>query len=169
MPGKPFIPFAFLLSLTGASSTVFASEIFVCQDAEGRKVYQNTGSSRGCKRMGIDPLVTVPAGRATQPSLAAQSPVRPAVEQRSFPRVDRDTQRVRDNDRRRILEDELQAEEERLLKLRSEFNGGQPPKRADEAANLASYQERVRRLQDDVQRTENNVAAIRRELALTRD
>ncbi|MFN7359404.1 DUF4124 domain-containing protein, partial [Brevundimonas sp.] len=27
------------------------SEIFVCTDADGRKVYQNTGSTNGCRRL----------------------------------------------------------------------------------------------------------------------
>src|SRR5688572_24829286 len=94
-----------------------------------------------------------------------------AVEQRAsvspanFPRVDGDTQRTRDQDRRRILEDELKGEEERLAKLKSEFNNGEPERRGDER-NFALYKERTQRLQEDIARTENNVRALAREMSL---
>ena len=79
--------------------------------------------------------------------------------------VDGDTQRTRDSDRRRILEDELRGEEERLAKLKSEFNNGEPERRGDER-NFALYKERVQRLQEDIARTENNVRALAREMSL---
>ena len=85
----------------------------------------------------------------------------------SFPRVDRDTQRTRDSDRRRILEDELKAEEDRLVRLRSEFNNGEPERRGDER-NFALYQERTQRMREDIARVETNVGALRREISLLR-
>jgi hypothetical protein len=154
--------------LAGASLAAQAqSEIFVCTDADGRKVYQNTGTVKGCRRLDVQPLTSVPAPRASQPAAAPRAsaaPVTPA----SFPRVEADTQRVRDGERRRILEDELRLEEERLARLRGEFSGGQPERQADEVRNFARYQERVSRMQEDIQRSENNVSALRRELALLR-
>jgi predicted RNase H-like nuclease (RuvC/YqgF family) len=116
------------------------------------------------------PITTVPAPRSTPQ--AASNPVRPAVDQRAsagFPRVDANTQRARDSDRRRILEDELKTEEERLARLRGEFNNGQPERNGDETRNYARYQERVGRMQQDIQRHESNVSALKRELALLRD
>jgi Skp family chaperone for outer membrane proteins len=86
----------------------------------------------------------------------------------SFPKVEADTQRLRDTERRRILEDELKAEEDKLGKLRTEFNNGQPERQGDETRNFARYQERVVRMQEDIQRGENNVLALRRELAMLR-
>ena len=47
-------------------------------------------------------------------------------------RVEAETQRSRDADRRRILEDELRAEEERVARLREEFNNGEPERQGDE-------------------------------------
>jgi len=143
------------------------SEIFVCTDADGRKVYQNTGSTNGCRRLDIQPLTSVPAPKlpvAAAAPRAAAPPVTPA----SFPRIAADTQRVRDGERRRILEDELRAEEDRLARLRSDFNGGQPERQGDEGRNLVRYQEWVTRMQEDIARGENNIAALRRELALPR-
>lgn len=152
------------LLLAGPLAAHAQGEIFLCTDDEGRKTYQNTGAGKGCKRVDVQPLLTVPA-----PRLPAAAPrgggerVTPA----SFPRVDGETQRSRDSDRRRILEDELRIEEERLARLREEFNNGEPERRGDER-NYARYQERVARLQEDIQRSESSLAALRREIALLR-
>lgn len=165
---KPLL-FAAALLLALPAVARAQNDVFVCVDEQGRKTYQNTGASRGCKRLDTQPLVTVPAGRL--PAAPAQGPGSRPSEQRAapanFPRVDGETQRARDLDKRRILEDELRAEESKLSTLRSEFNNGQPERRGDER-NFARYQERVARLQDDIQRAEANVAALQREIALTR-
>lgn len=162
---------AILLSLgVAAPWTVSAqsSDIFLCVDEAGNRSYQNVGSGKGCKRVDVGPVLSLPAPR--QPSRPA---VQPAVEERasaspaSFPRVDRDTQRTRDTDRRRILEDELKTEEERLQRLLAEYNNGTPERRGDER-NYALYQERLNRMREDIARTEVNVGALRREIALLR-
>ena len=158
-----------LLCALSTSTPAYSSDIFVCIDEHGQKVFQNTGNVKSCKKMDVQPILTVPAARIPQ----SRNVVQPAVEQRSavspasFPRVDGDTQRTRDSDRRRILEDELKGEEERLAKLKSEFNNGEPERRGDER-NFALYKERTQRLQEDISRTENNVRALLREISLLR-
>ena len=155
--------------LISTSASAQSSDIFVCVDEHGQKVFQNTGNVKSCKKMDVQPILTLPASRVPQ----ARSSVQPAVEQRAaaspanFPRVDGDTQRTRDSDRRRILEDELKGEEERLAKLKSEFNNGEPERRGDER-NFSLYRERVLRLQEDIARTENNMRALVREISLLR-
>jgi hypothetical protein len=157
--------------LSAALATVLAasplaalanSDIFVCQDADGRKTYQNTGTGRGCTRLDIQPSLSVPAPR--QQATRASTDVRP-ISPASFPRVDSQTQRARDGDRRRILEDELGAEEAKLQALRNEYRNGAPERLASERGH-AGYQERVAKMQAELQRTENNVASLKRELAL---
>ncbi len=142
-----------------------SSDIFLCVDEQGNKSYQNVGNGKGCKRVDVGPVLSMPAPRlprsAMQPAVEERASVSPA----SFPRVDRDTQRTRDSDRRRILEDELKAEEDRLARLRTEFNNGEPERRGDER-NFALYQERIQRLREDIARVETNVGALRREIAL---
>jgi len=150
--------------LLGAQEVALASsDIFVCQDADGRKTYQNTGAGKGCTRLDLQPVLTAPAprqqGGRTVPAEAR--PISPA----NFPRVDSQTQRARDGDRRRILEDELGTEEAKLQALRAEYNSGAPERLASER-NDARYQERVMRLQADLQRTENNIVSLKRELTL---
>jgi len=142
------------------------NEIFLCVDEDGRKTFTNTGTTKGCKRQDVGPVTTVPAPRVPPRSVAANN-----AEQRAtpanYPRVDGETQRSRDGDRRRILEDELRAEEDRVAHLREEFNNGEPERRGDER-NYARYQERVQRMQEDIQRGESNVVALRREIASLR-
>jgi hypothetical protein len=167
---KRLLPIVVLWAGAGASWSAMAqsSDIFLCVDEQGNKSFQNVGSGKGCKRVDVGPVLSVPAPR--QPTNRGSQPVaedRASVSPASFPRVDRDTQRTRDSDRRRILEDELRVEEERLGRLRAEFNNGEPERRGDER-NFALYQERIQRLRDDVARVENNVGALRREIALLR-
>jgi hypothetical protein len=142
------------------------NEIFLCVDDEGRKTFTNTGNTKGCRRQDVGPVTTVPA-----PRLPPRNVVANGTEQRAtpanYPRVDGETQRSRDGDRRKILEDELRAEEERVGRLRTEFNNGEPERQGDER-NYARYQERVQRLQEDIQRSENNIVALRREIASLR-
>lgn len=139
-----------------------SSDIFVCQDADGRKTYQNTGAGKGCMRLDIQPTLSVPAPRQQSARAAADArPISPA----SFPRVDSQTQKARDGDRRRILEDELGAEESKLQALRAEFGNGAPERLASERGQ-AGYLERVAKMQAELQRTENNITSLRRELAL---
>ena len=158
-------PFSAALATALAATPLAAlasSDIFVCQDADGRKTYQNTGTGRGCTRLDIQPALSVPAPR--QQTARASSDARP-ISPASFPRVDSQTQRTRDGDRRRILEDELGSEEARLQALRAEYKNGAPERLASERGN-AAYQERVAKLQADLQRTENNITSLKRELAL---
>jgi hypothetical protein len=79
-------------------------------------------------------------------------------------KVDRNEQRARDADARRILEAELKQEEERLKVLEREYNNGQPERRGDER-NYERYQERVAGMKAAIDRKQSDLAAIRRELA----
>lgn len=159
-----------MLCAAGVPASALAqSDIFVCVDEHGRKTYQNVGAPKGCKKLDVQPILTVPAPKL--PARPNGSP--PAAESRvvtpaSFPRVDGETQRARDNDRRRILEEELRIEQDKLARLRAEYNNGEPERRGDEARNFARYQERVQRLQEEIQRSESNLASLQRELALLR-
>jgi hypothetical protein len=79
-------------------------------------------------------------------------------------RVDPNAQRLRDTDARRILSDELRADEERLSLLQREFNNGEPERRGDER-NFQRYTDRVAEMKASILRKEADIAALRRELA----
>jgi hypothetical protein len=145
------------------------SDIYVCVDEQGRKTYQNVGAPKGCKKVDVQPILTVPAPKLpVRPNGSPSANEARAATPANFPRVDGETQRSRDNDRRRILEEELRIEQDKLDRLRAEFNNGEPERRGDETRNFARYQERVQRLQEEIRRSENNVASLQRELALLR-
>lgn len=78
-------------------------------------------------------------------------------------RVDPQTQRARDTDARKILEAELQREEQRLAEMKKEFNDGQPERLGSER-NYAKYEERVADMKAAIARKEADIAAIKREL-----
>jgi len=155
------------LAAASLAAQAQSSDIFLCMDADGNKTFQNVGAGKGCKRVDVGPVLSVPATRVTQQARSPKDEERVTVSPANFPRVDRETQRTRDGDRKRVLEDELRAEEDKLVRLKSEFNNGEPERRGDER-NFALYSERVQRLRDDVARAESNVNALRREIALLR-
>jgi hypothetical protein len=165
-PTPLIVPALLLFALASLPAAAQQSDaIWVCVDDQGHKTFQNLGTGRGCHR--IDGLIaTIPgtsASTAGSPS-PGSGPDRRGVSAASFPRVDRDTQRVRDSDRRRILEDELQGEQDRLARLRGDFNNGNPRPLGDELASSPSYRERVQRLLEDIQRSEGYIASLKREL-----
>lgn len=163
---------ALTLASTALAAASFAapaqsSDIFMCIDADGNKTFQNVGTGKGCKRMDVGPVLSVPAPRVPPQRATRDAEEHVTASPASFPRVDRETQRSRDSDRKRVLEDELKAEEEKLARLKAEYGNGEPERRGDER-NFALYAERVQKLRDDVARAEGNVNALRREIALLR-
>jgi hypothetical protein len=73
-------------------------------------------------------------------------------------------QKARDADKRRILETELQREEEKLAGLKLTYNNGNPERQGDER-NYQKYLDRVNELKASIERSENDVAALKRELS----
>lgn len=141
-----------------------AQEVYVCPGENGRKEYRNTGITRDCKRLDIPSVTTIPAPPARKATAPVQtSSARPAASPADFPKVDSQTQKARDSDRRQILTDEMRTEEQKLAELRREFNNGEPERRGDER-NYAKYQERVASLKDNLARTEKNIDALKREI-----
>jgi hypothetical protein len=116
---------------------------------------------KNCRTIEGTPVTVVPA---VKPRPAAAPP--PTGNPASRPaeaRIDPAEQRSRDNDRRRILTDELRMEEERLVVLRKDFNNGEPERRGDER-NFQKYQDRVAEMRAALQRKESDIAALKREL-----
>ena len=145
-----------------ASVAQAQSEIFLCDDGHGSKEYKNTGTTKGCKRIDLPGITTIPGlPRKAAPVVTAAA--RPASSPSDFPRVDSGMQKARDNDRRQILLDEMRIEEQKLSGLKKEYNGGEPERRGDER-NYAKYQERVATMKDEVGRTEKNIDALKREI-----
>jgi hypothetical protein len=150
------------LVLAGACAAAQQDSVFLCVDEEGRKTYQNSSDGSACHR--VDGLIaTIPATELPRGG-SGRSASHSSISPTSFPRIDASTQRMRDGDRRRILEEELRSEEERLAHLRTEFNQGQPQPASDESFGTGRYRDHVQRLFEDIERSEGNIASLRREL-----
>jgi hypothetical protein len=147
-----------LLAVTGYAHA--QNEVWLCVDDHGKKEYKNTGATKGCKRVDLPSLTMVPAPpKRPAVQTAAKSSSSPA----EFPKVDSNTQKTRDNDRKQILLDEMKTEEQKLANLKKDFNNGEPERRGDER-NYVKYQDRVGSMQEDIGRAENNIEALKREL-----
>jgi hypothetical protein len=81
-----------------------------------------------------------------------------------FPKVDAETQKGRDDMRRKVLADELAAEEKLLAEARTTFASGAPIPLPEEQASAGKYRERIARLRQSVQLHERNVEALKKEL-----
>ena len=163
-----------------AASAPAQAQIYRCEGANGAVEYSNspTGSSgaRNCKTIELRPITTIPAPPrpATRPpgngvTTPGPANARPGgASPDGFPKVDAATQKARDSDRRRILEEEARKEESRLAELKKEYNNGEPERRGDER-NYQKYLDRLQGLKDDMARAEANLVSIRRELSMVKE
>ena len=146
-----------------------ADTMYQCVDESGHKTFQNMKSgAKGakCTPMDMPPSVTVPAARG-----ATKTPT-PAT----FPKVDDNAQKARDNDRRRILDSELTAEQRNLDQAkkdlaeqeaivlpeeRMQYKGGGGISGGKVEARLQPYR-------DKVALHERNIEAIQKEISKLR-
>ncbi|HXD06146.1 MAG TPA: hypothetical protein VN680_08855 [Burkholderiaceae bacterium] len=145
----------FALGLYGAGAMAQGT-VYRCPN----NVYTDTisakeAAAKGCKTLEGAPVTVVQSVRRAAPAAGASRPGE---------RVESSEQRARDSDKRRILEDELKREEDRLAQLQKEFNNGEPERRGDER-NYQKYIDRVADLKANIARSESDVAALRREIA----
>jgi hypothetical protein len=141
------------LALMLACGSVQADDNFKCVDEHGGVTYTNVGTGKGCTKIAVDPVV-IPGFKA--PTKAGPTPA-------GFPKVDNSTQKARDSDRKRILEDELHDKEAQLAVLKREYNNGEPERQGDER-NYQRYLDRTERLKSDIARAESDIASIRNEI-----
>ena len=131
-----------------------AGGVFKCVDRDGNITYLNVGDAKGCKKIDTESVNTAPFPKGSSVSPGKSS---------TAARTDGGAQRARDTDRKRILQEELAAEEKRLADLKKEFNNGEPERKGDEK-NFQKYQDRTEKVKADVTRSESNVESLRREL-----
>jgi hypothetical protein len=117
--------------------------------------------ARGCRTIEGAPI-TVIQGVRPRPA-AAGSPKAGGASAAAESRVDPSEQRQRDSDARRILETELRREEVKLAALKLEFNNGEPERRGNES-NYQKYLDRVAQLKAGINRSESDIASLKREL-----
>lgn len=148
----------FLLALCLVLPTTAYAQIYECVEPGGGKRFTNIRSeAKGCKQLSIEPVNTIPAPKG--PGKAASTPS-PA----NFPRVDADTQKQRDDGRRRILEQEL-ANEQKLLDKAQQDLAEQESTRLGNERNYQRVLERLEPYRKKVKQHEDNIASLKKELA----
>lgn len=116
---------------------------------------------RGCRTIEGAPVTVIQGARPRQAGASVGSGA--SAPRPGDLRIDPAAQRQRDSDARRILEAELRREEDKLAALKRDYNNGEPERRGDER-NFQNYLDRVAQIKAAVARSENDAAAIRREL-----
>jgi chromosome segregation ATPase len=128
------------------------------------QITEREAKEKNCRTIEGAPVTVVqtpkPAAARTNAPIAS-----PSREGRSAEgKVDPNAQKQRDGDARRLLEAELKREEARLADLQKEFNNGEPERQGNER-NYQRYADRVAEMRSAIQRKEEDIAAIKRELA----
>jgi hypothetical protein len=141
------------------AGAALAQDIYKCADSDGRVTYSNV-PTKTCRKLSLDPVNVAPANRASAPKTATPS---------SFPKVDDQTQKSRDSDRRRILETELAAEQKNSEQAKKELAEQEaivlPSERMQGGAiSGGKVQERLQPFKDKVALHQRNVEAIQREI-----
>ncbi|EXI68313.1 MAG: hypothetical protein AW08_01093 [Candidatus Accumulibacter adjunctus] len=137
-----------------------AQDIYKCVDPEGHTTYSNV-PTRSCRKLVLDPVNLAPAPR--QPAARTATPG-------NFPKVDEQTQKSRDGDRRRILDTELAAEQKNLEQAKQELaqqEGTVLPNERMQGGAISGgkVQERLQPYKDKVALHQRNIEAIQKEIA----
>jgi Domain of unknown function (DUF4124) len=120
------------------------ADMYKAVDADGHVTYTNV-PIKGGKRVVLTPLPTMaPSARA------GASP-------QDFPKVDKGTQKGRDDMQRKVLEDELKAEEDLLGGARQSLQAGE--------ANRPRDDEKIKALTRQVDLHQRNINALKIELS----
>ncbi len=158
-----------------------AGGTYKCVDGAGRSTYTNVREEMTGKKCVVvsrevsvvpaqepAPVPARPAAKSASPAAksggSAASPAGSATRDGTAQRVDPSTQKTRDNDRRRILEEELRTAE-RELETSKKNLAAQEAVRSGDERNYQRVLDRLKPFQDEVRRSEDNVAALKREIS----
>lgn len=148
-----------VLIMFGVSLSAYA-EIYKYVDESGRVTYSNV-PKKGAKKLDLEPAYSNAGSNAgTKPKRSVATP-------ESFPRVDGETQKKRDNVRQKLLAEELAAEQKQLEEAKLALKEGEATRLGGER-NYQKYLDRIQTLKDNVTLHEKNVEALKKELATTR-
>lgn len=154
--------------------------VYRCVDDAGRAQYTNVQSDvsgRPCQVVQRE-ISVVPPATATPPKPAAQvGATQAAPKPAAAPgpvaagnpnlRVDGNTQRSRDDTRRKVLEDELVQEERLLTRARDDLSEQEKMRTGDER-NYQRVLDRLKPYQDAVDRHAKNIDALKKEIGSIR-
>ncbi len=155
LPIMSLRPIHLLLAGLAAAGAARADTLYKCIEEGGTVLYTNQkGAGKNCTVMSRDlPVSTVPAPPHTVRSAPSD-----------FPKVGAEEQKNRDNDRRKILEQELANEQQDLEKAKQALAEQEAIRTGDEK-NYQRVLDRLKPFQDAVALHERNIEALNRELA----
>jgi hypothetical protein len=134
---------------------IVGGSMYRCNTASGAAAYFNVPGADNA------PPVRKEATTTTTTTKSTPTPA-------GFPKVDADTQKGRDDTRRKVLSEELAAEEKMLAAARAAYANGAPVPLPEEQANAEKYRERIARLRQSVGLHERNIEALKKELGPAR-
>ena len=158
-----------LLAMAAIAVTKAHAEIYKHVDSEGRITYSNA-PMKGAKKLYLEPPLSLPSAKARIPTPD------------NFPKVDSRAQKERDLGRRKILEDELAAEERLLAEAGQALREGEENPEVfkvnrtitdkdgkssvitETRRNVAKYEEKIKKLKEQVTLHEKNIVALKKEL-----
>ncbi|HEX5338724.1 MAG TPA: DUF4124 domain-containing protein [Gallionella sp.] len=150
----------YLIAMLCMSPVLAQAEIYKAVDADGHVTY-SSAPIKGGKKIILEPANTMPP--------PARS--RNAASPEGFPKVDGETQKGRDDTRRKILQDELSAEEKLLEEAKQNRQLGENTpevykgKDGKTYRNVAKYEENVKTLNEQVELHQKNIDALKTELS----
>lgn len=140
------------------------------EDASGHIVYTNI-PLKGAKKLSCFGFDGSPKAGGDKPR-AQPSPA-------NFPKVDSNTQKQRDETRRKILEDELESEQKALEQAKADYAEGESVPDVFKTTivgkdgkpqvvthrNVAAFEEKMKKLQESVDLHQKNIEMLQTELA----
>lgn len=148
-----------------AGASMAQSATYRCVDANGRSTYTNIKEETvGKKCTVVSREVSVVPAERIAPQLG---PAGPAGKALAAPAPSPSTVASRANDRRRILEEELDGEQKRLSEARQKLAEQQAVRSGDEK-NYQKVLDRLKPYTETVAQHEKNVEQLRRELGSIR-
>lgn len=150
----------YVLALLCALPLVANADLYKSVDADGHVTY-SSAPIKGGKKIYLEPLPTmVPLAKTRSPS--------------NFPKVDEETQKGRDDTRRRILQDELKTEQKLLAEAKQNQQKAEDENRGyfvkdgktfrnEERAQ--EYSAEVNRQNEEVNLHQKNIDALNAELS----
>jgi hypothetical protein len=146
-------------------ATMAGAEICKYSDPEGNIHYSNVAPEKGWKRLSCTATDDASPSRAPSANgAAARRNPSPA----GFPRVDGETQKVRDDMRKKVLNEELASEQKLLAEARTAYSDGAPAALPEEKTDTEKYRARIAKLRQSVNLHEKNIEALKKELSLVK-
>ena len=136
------------------------SATYKCIDPGGRPTYTNVKEEMAGRKCTV-----VSREISVVPAQQLAAPPAKAAAAKSGERVNTNTQRSRDDTRRKILQEELDAAEKRLFESRQKLSEQESIRSGEERLIPQKALDRIKPYREEVERQEQNVASLKRELS----